>query len=208
MLKLLPKGIGGSDNSGQSFILETSVVDVKEGWMETESRNMEWTGILSVIEKQLYRRSHGDGGNWNAPALDIDGKKGESTAVKTTVIFESRLGQTMLGRAKKAEGQAEDAGVRGGFLASWSTAGIQRTIELIGVKRTKDAVFRSKQGMNVVLERLRHGGVVAVVEGMRHDRDGNMGHNGPWKRAWLHGVGEGSHNSNNPALHIDHGDDD
>ncbi|EER37847.1 MSF1 domain-containing protein [Histoplasma capsulatum H143] len=56
MLKLLPKGIGGSENSGQSFILETTVVDVKEGWMHTESRNMEWTGILSVVEKQLYRR--------------------------------------------------------------------------------------------------------------------------------------------------------
>ena len=71
-----------------------------------------------------------------------------------------------------------------------STAGIQRTIELIGVSRTRDAVMKSKEGMNVVLERLRNGGIVGVLEGMRADREAAYGPDGgPWKRVWLHGNG-------------------
>ncbi|KAK2747966.1 hypothetical protein FQN57_001557 [Myotisia sp. PD_48] len=219
MLKLLPKGIGGSDNSGQSVILETSIVDVKEGWMETESRNMEWTGILSVVEKQVYHRcGPGDtdsssGSPQPGSALEIDDKRGEWTSVKTTVTFRSRLGQHMLNRARRTDDSGaaaieEEPPRRGGLLAAWSTAGIQRTIELIGVKRTRDAIFRSKQGMNVVLERLRQGGVVGVIEGMRHDRE--LGQNGPWKRAWMHGLDHSKHDSTNPVHHpdIDHGDDD
>ncbi|KAL1961455.1 hypothetical protein VTO42DRAFT_183 [Malbranchea cinnamomea] len=207
MLKLLPKGIGGADNSGQSYILETSVVDMREGWMKTESRNMEWTGILSVVERQEYQRqplSPAEEGVAapNSTALDVDSKLRERTAVKTTVTFKSRLGQGMLHRYKKPDvtalSAADPAAAPGdeelpkrGFLASWSTAGIQRTIELIGVKRTRDAVLRSKQGMNVVLERLRHGGIVAVLEGMRRDRElmmaGGGHHEAAWKRVWIHG---------------------
>jgi hypothetical protein len=202
LLKLLPKGIGGSDNSGQSYILETTVVDAKEGWMKTESRNMEWTGILSVVEKQHYERE--------MPS------EGEKVNVRTTVTFVSRLGQSkLLGRSRKtAEGSAdvdEEAPKRGIF-SSLSTAGIQRTIELIGVTRTRDAILRSKEGMNVVLERLRHGGIVAVLEGMRRDREGlpsTIAAGGPmrsesttmWREAWL-----GSNKTNGPAYVED--DDD
>uniref|UniRef100_A0A093VIN5 Protein UPS1, mitochondrial n=1 Tax=Talaromyces marneffei PM1 TaxID=1077442 RepID=A0A093VIN5_TALMA len=149
---LLPKGIGGSENSGQSYILETTVVDAKEGWMKTESRNMEWTGILSVVEKQHYERE--------MPP------EGEKVNVRTTVTFVSRLGQSkLLGRSRKAaedSSEVEEEAPKRGIFSSLSTAGIQRTIELIGVTRTRDAILRSKQGMNVVLERLRHGGIVAV----------------------------------------------
>ena len=205
MLKILPKGIGVSENAGQSYILETSIVDAKQGWMETESRNMEWTGILSVVEKQIFRRQ---------PMRDeqlagqissqspIDDKKGAQTDVTTTVTFRSRLGQgKLLGNRKRVEPfptsgdqsmDGDDEAPRRGLFASWSTAGIQRTIELIGVKRTRDAVFKSKQGMNVVLERLRSGGIVGVLEGMRQDRDAAFGPDGPWKRSLLHG-----HNNNN-----------
>lgn len=206
MLKLLPKGIGGAENSGQSYILERSVVDVKEGWMKTESRNMEWTGILSVVERQDYARQpldgEGPGVMANSTALDGDGKPRERTAVKTTVTFQSRLGQGMLSRHKRSDSNAVAPAVadaahehydempKKGLLASWSTAGIQRTIELIGVQRTRNAVQKSKEGMNVVLERLRYGGVVAVLEGMRRDRElmgAGAGHEGPWKRVWMHG---------------------
>jgi len=55
ILKLLCKGRSGSNHS-KSYILETSVVDPTEGWMRTESRNLEWTGILSVVERQNYQR--------------------------------------------------------------------------------------------------------------------------------------------------------
>ncbi|KKK18243.1 hypothetical protein P175DRAFT_0502029 [Aspergillus ochraceoroseus IBT 24754] len=200
ILKLLPKGIGGSDNSGQSYILETTVVDVKEGWMESESRNMEWTGILSVVEKQVYRRQLLEGALENLEGLSLDDKRSEQTTVKTTVTFRSRFGQGKLLGRKKAEpagehhGDFEEEAPKRGFFSSLSTAGIQRTIELIGLNRTRDAIITSKQGMNVVLERLRSGGIVGVLEGMRQDREAAvLGAEGPWKRVWLRGNGHGSH---------------
>ena len=194
ILKLLPKGMGGSDNSGQSYILETTIVDPAEGWMETESRNMEWTGILSVIEKQRYQRH---------PSLDdrvvLDGlsmdKQSEQTTVQTTVTFRSRLGQGKMLARKRVESagdntEPEEEAPKKGFFSSLSTAGIQRTIELIGVSRTRDAVMKSKEGMNVVLERLRSGGIVAVLDGMRRDREAVLGPDGgAWKRVWLQGNG-------------------
>ena len=199
ILKLLPKGIGGSDNSGQSYILETTVVDAKEGWMETESRNMEWTGILSVVEKQVYQRQSSEGALIALDGLSVDDKKNEQTTVKTTVTFRSRFGQGKLLGRKKAEptdtqiaGHEEEAPRRGLF-SSLSTAGIQRTIELIGVSRTRDAILKSKKGMNVVLERLRSGGIVGVLEGMRQDREAAFGPGGPWKQTWLHGNGIKEH---------------
>jgi hypothetical protein len=201
LLKLLPKGIGGSENSGQSFILEKTVVDVKEGWMTTESRNMEWTGILSVVERQLYERENGSAGN----SIEMPAE-GEKVNVRTTVTFKSRLGQTkFLNRARKAaeemssSSEAEEDAPKRGFLSSLSTAGIQRTIELIGVTRTRDAVLRSKEGMTIVLERLRSGGIVGVLEGMRRDREGvpatlmagrpmQSESTSTWRNAWLQGT--------------------
>ncbi|OQE28642.1 hypothetical protein PENSTE_c003G04751 [Penicillium steckii] len=188
ILKLLPKGMGGSDNSGQSYILETTIVDPKEGWMETESRNMEWTGILSVVEKQHYQRLLASDHVQALDGLSID-QKSEQTTVRTTVTFRSRLGQGKFLSRRKDTTDAEEEEPRKGFFSSLSTAGIQRTIELIGVKRTRDAVLKSKQGMNVVLERLRSGGIVGVLEGMREDREAVAGPEGPWKRVWLQGNG-------------------
>ena len=115
-------------------------------------------------------------------------KSSEQTSVKTTVTFRSRLGQgKLLGKKKHDTGDHEDEEPRKGFFSSLSTAGIQRTIELIGVSRTKEAVLKSKEGMNIVLERLRSGGVVGVLEGMRQDREAAFGPDGTWKRVWLHG---------------------
>ncbi|RAL14280.1 MSF1 domain protein [Aspergillus homomorphus CBS 101889] len=193
ILKLLPKGIGGSDSSGQSYILETTTVDVNEGWMKTESRNMEWTGILSVVEKQFYQRQPLDGALDKPQGLSLDGKMSEQTTVKTTVTFHSRFGQGKLLGRRTADttgdqvGEIEDEAPRRGFFTSLSTAGIQRTIELIGLNRTRDAIAKSKQGMNIVLERLRGGGIVGVLEGMRQDREAIVGGDGPWKRVWLRG---------------------
>jgi hypothetical protein len=183
--------MGGSDNSGQSYILETTIVDPTEGWMETESRNMEWTGILSVVEKQHYQRILTEDSTQALDGLSID-QKSEQTTVRTTVTFRSRLGQGKFLSRKKAgfdNADAEEEEPKRGFFSSLSTAGIQRTIELIGVKRTRDAVLKSKQGMNVVLERLRNGGIVGVLEGMREDREAAFGTEGPWKRVWLQGNG-------------------
>lgn len=181
ILKLLPKGMGGSDNSGQSYILETTIVDPKEGWMETESRNMEWTGILSVVEKQRYQRIHPENEMRALEGLSME-QKSEQTTVRTTVTFKSRLGQgKLLGRKKTDNADAEEEAPKKGFFSSLSTAGIQRTIEMIGVSRTREAVLKSKEGMNVVLERMRSGGLVAVLEGMRRDRE-TLGLDGILKR--------------------------
>lgn len=166
ILSFLPRGLAGPGGASQSFILEKSTIDIKEGWMETESRNMEWTGILSVRERQIYKRRQAI----EAP-VDESGQASSSTTCKTTVTFLSKLGQAKAQR-KKADAEFADQQEppKQGFFASWSAAGVQRTVELVGVKRTKTALVNGKEGMNVVLERLRQGGVLAVLEGMRQDR--------------------------------------
>ncbi|KAI5285809.1 hypothetical protein KEM54_000269 [Ascosphaera aggregata] len=222
MLKLLPSGVAGREGSGQSYILETSVVDIKEGWMTTESRNMEFTGILSVVEKQDFQRTYVN--DSSSDSLDESkgrtmtefvsttpfesGEKGrECTNVKTTVIFNSRFGQSIRKKLSSASGNTfnssspeEEPQSRRFSISSWSVSGLQRTIELIGVQRTRNAVLRSKQGMGVVLERLKQGGIVGVLEGMKRDRElallgdapsGDMANAGPkagmWQRVWSRG---------------------
>ena len=200
VLKLLPKGIlGSSSDTGQSFILEKSVVDVKEGWMTTETRNLEWTGILSVIEKQSYRRPHPDHtGHVPGTGDLVECTKNETTDVTTTVTFKSRFGQAKI-RGTKDRNDAgamnaaptavseEEVPAKKGFFASWSTSSLQRSIEIIGMRRTRDALVKSKEGMNVVLARLRHGGLGEVLDGMRRDQKAVFGQEGPWKRAWQQG---------------------
>ncbi|EXJ88819.1 hypothetical protein A1O3_01883 [Capronia epimyces CBS 606.96] len=180
ILKFLPRGLTGPGGSSQSYILEKSTIDLKEGWMETESKNMEWTGILSVIERQSYRRQPLS--EIPSPDLSTDETQGikETTSCKTVVTFVSQLGQgKILGRKKHEHSKTpEEETHKQGFFAAWSAAGIQRTVELIGVKRTKSALVNGKEGMNVVLERLRNGGVVGVLEGMRRDRLEAMGGEG------------------------------
>lgn len=190
VVKFLPKAMTGADGSSKTYILEKSVVDVKEGWMETESRNMEWTGVLSVIEQQKYQ---------DRLLTNSDGIPG--THCKTTVTFISKLGETIRKRRKanqtKADMEADEEQPTQGWFASWSKAGIQRTIELVGVKRTQTAVINSCEGMKVVLERLRNGGVKGVLEAMRHDRMEMMAGLGQpedsststtWKAVWQQGV--------------------
>jgi 4-amino-4-deoxychorismate lyase len=196
ILKLLPKGMAGPGGASQSYVLEKSIVDIREGWMETESRNMEWTGILSVVEHQSYRRQPIPMESWvdKPVASDVDThdtKDKSWTSCKTTVTFVSRLGHAVkASRAKKADSstsQIEEEAPKQGFFASWSTSGIQKTIEMLGMKRTKTALVNGRTGMNVVLERLRSGGIVGVLEGMRKDRAEAFGPEGPWKQVWLNG---------------------
>ncbi|TVY40245.1 Protein UPS1, mitochondrial [Lachnellula cervina] len=169
VLNLLPKSVLGNVHSGrsESYILETSTIDVQEGWMRTESKNLDWTGILSVVEKQEYKR-----------LLPVD--EGEdfsvgagTTNVLTTVMCRSRLGDrlraraTRKGEAAPIEGEEEP---KRSFFASWSKTGIQRSIEAIASRKTESQLGKSKEGMMVVLERLRRGGLVGVLEGMRKDQ--------------------------------------
>lgn len=194
ILKLLPKGLAGPGGASQSFIVEKSVLDIREGWMETESKNMEWTGILSVVERQLFRRQDVDPETWTqrlvASAERTASTDSRGTSCKTIVTFKSKLGQGGFFKKKleavTSSGKADVEPPKQGFFASWSASGIQRTVELVGMKRAKEALVKSKEGMNVVLERLRSGGVGGVLEGMRRDREAGLGPEAPWRRAWLH----------------------
>jgi len=183
VLGLLPKSVSGNVVGGksESYILERSTIDVRDGWMRTESRNLDWTGILSVVERQEYHRV--------LPADEAleEGSIGQgTTGVTTTVIFRSRLGDRLRARANRnaealssgkdnaeeGEGEVEE---KKGFLSSWGTMGVQRSIEAIASRRTENQLGKSKEGMMVVLERLRSGGLGGVLEGMRKDREKAFG---------------------------------
>ena len=171
VLKLLPKNVLGNVSGGrsESYILETSTIDVKEGWMRTESKNLDWTGILSVVEKQEYKRQIPASAEHDEICVGSG-----TTGVVTTVMFRSRLGERLRRVRRGEEGEEE---LRRGFLASWSTSGVQRSIEAIASRKTENQLGKSKEGMMVVLERLRRGGLVGVLDGMRKDRD-----EGVWKK--------------------------
>lgn len=217
ILALLPKSFfpnRNEDGSTNAYILERSVVDVKEGVMWTESRNLEFTGVLVAREKQFYSRPSVDLKDYvrqyrPVQGIDLqphtvtskvmrgiawvqtehDGSLGsdmdaEVTPVSTIVELQSRVGE-MKGRlfaragARKAgddaqaseEIEPQEPERKVGFFQSWTTGSIQRSIEAFGLRRTERAVPKSREGMNVVLERLRNGGLVAVLEGMRRDRE-------------------------------------
>ncbi len=206
VLKILPKGILGSGgDSGRSFVLEKSVVDSKEGWMRTETRNLEWTGILSVVERQIYQRSGTKSTDEQRVGSLVDRTRNEGTSVTTTVTLLSRFGQAKrLSQRGDTNGSSsalqsgavtEDEDLpKKGWISSWTTSSLQRTIEVMGLKRTREAVSKSKEGMNVVLSRYRNGGLKQVLEGMQEDRHRAFGQNGPWKQAWRQGqdIGDGS----------------
>ena len=213
VLKLLPRSLLGASKDGdsQSYILERSVVDVREGWMDTESRNLEWTGVLSVVERQVFRRpaavppiavtnpirtpdssAVANSGLQTAP-------EPEKTDVTSSVTLHSRLGQGRWKRRRVGSSVADDDATKlaaavdeeapkVGFFKSWSTASLQRSIEVIGLKRARHSQPNAKEGMKVVLERLREGGLVAVLEGMRRDRE--MVHGASFKRIGARKEGE------------------
>lgn len=195
VLKLLPRSLLGASAGGdtQSYILEKSVVDAKEGWMDTESRNLEWTGVLSVVEKQVFKRPKpsvpDDAKMWQGMEgaarrhgfINFAGPgagakvedTGETTEVTSSVTLHSHIGEAW---KKKREAAREGAGdeeqpQKMGFLRSWGTAALQRNIEKIGLSRAQRSQPNAREGMKVVLERMREGGLVAVLEGMRQDRE-------------------------------------
>ncbi|KAF2682909.1 hypothetical protein K458DRAFT_419151 [Lentithecium fluviatile CBS 122367] len=193
--KLLPRSILGSSASGesQSYILEKSVVDIKEGWMDTESRNLEWTGVLSVVERQVFKRpiptvpdevkifTGMEGAARRHGFINFSGNgagtkvedNGETTEVTSSVTLHSHIGETWKKkRQAAAEGSSdEEQPHKMGFLRSWGTHSLQRSIEKIGMTRTLRSQPNAREGMKVVLERMREGGLVAVLEGMRKDRE-------------------------------------
>jgi hypothetical protein len=184
IMRLLPRSLLGATTTGesQSYVLERSTVDVKEGWMMTESRNLEMTNLLSVVERQEYRAT-GDGqpavATSAASILPVEALRfgtDTSTAVTTTVQLTSRFGQRLRERRRAAEAsEDEEEAPKQGFLARWGQSSLQRSIEAIGLKRAHRSQPNATEGMKIVLERLREGGLVGVLEGMRRDREQAMG---------------------------------
>ncbi|KAF2133674.1 MSF1-domain-containing protein [Dothidotthia symphoricarpi CBS 119687] len=196
VLKLVPRSLLGASASGdtQTFILERSVVDMKEGVMDAESRNLEWTGVLSVVERQVFKRPvpmvpdeekvwkgmegaarrHGFL-NFGSGAKVED--SGDTTDVTSSVTLHSHIGEAWKRKREAAredaakESSAEEEPPKMGFFRTWGTAALQRNIEKIGLTRAQRSQPNAREGMKVVLERMREGGLVAVLEGMRQDRE-------------------------------------
>lgn len=187
VLKLLPRSSVGAaeDGSTQSYILETSVVNVRDGRMETESRNLDWNNVLSVIERHAYQHP----ALADASAREPDGPKdqravalmdGDRTDVQVSVTLKSRIGEQIRKRRARWGDQANASSVVGAeeevqgrrpWFAAWGTAPVRSAIEAISLQRTERSQPNSRKGMTVVLERMRNGGLVEVLEGMRHDRE-------------------------------------
>jgi len=161
VMKLLPASITGGQAKQASYILETSVVDICEGWMATESRNLNHVGVLSVVEHQLYE----------APTEAADAGK---TDVETKVVFRSRLGERIRDRIGHHQAQHATQEKENGWFARLRNGGAQRTIESLASIPTMDQLGKSKEGMRMILERLRQTGVMGVLELSRRARERGM----------------------------------
>lgn len=155
VMKLLPASLTGGAADKASYILETSVVDMKQGWMATESRNLNFVGVLSVVERQLYKKK--------TKQEELEAL----TDVETKVVFRSRLGERIRDRLGQVQAQAQaeaESGNGGGFFARLGARGIQRSIESLASTKTQDQLGKSREGMRIILERLRQTGIMGVLE--------------------------------------------
>lgn len=166
VMKLLPATITGGNSDKSSFVLEESVVDIKEGWMKTQSRNLNFTGVLSVLEQQHYSITPPDqqqattSMSLTAPTAPSP-LTATNTYVTTTFSYRSTLG----GRKEKLE---EAASRRiGGWISGWGAKRIQGSIESIASNKTEDQLTKSRDGMRLVLERLRTNGIVATLRELK-----------------------------------------
>lgn len=199
ILKLLPRSwlnVGPDGKTSQSYILERSVVDMKDGVMVTETKNLDFVGVLEVVERQVYRRPGVDLRGWwkkwvpmsgyglVVPPAALERKLGRGgneesvtdvhTKIELISTFGERRRRRMLEKTRSAEAtfeaeEEDEAPVRQGFFATLGRGSIQRSIEAIGMRRTERAVPNAEKGMNAVLERFRNGGLIAVLEGRRKD---------------------------------------
>ncbi|CAH0033464.1 hypothetical protein V2G26_006864 [Clonostachys chloroleuca] len=152
--KLLPASVTGGGTSGEkvAYVLETSVVDIKEGWMRSESKNLNFSGVLSVTEQQEF-------------LVPTDNASLE-TNVNTSLVFRSRIGEKIRGKI----GQAQSEGWLYGLASGLGARGIGRSIESLASTKTKDQLGKSRDGMRHVLERIRNTGVIDILEAIRRER--------------------------------------
>ncbi|KAI0383320.1 PRELI-like family-domain-containing protein [Hypomontagnella monticulosa] len=174
VVKLLPTSVTGGAGDKSSYVLETSVVDIKEGWMKTESRNLNYTGVLSVLEQQHYSTTPQDHAASTSDAagalVSTTGPRplSPNTFVTTTFSYRSSLGSGKRDKAV-AEPMDEETSPRrfGDWISGWGAKRIQRSIESIASNKTDDQMIKSRDGMRIVLERLRNNSVIAVLRELR-----------------------------------------
>ncbi|KAI1394371.1 MSF1-domain-containing protein [Hypoxylon trugodes] len=179
VVKLLPTSVTGGGGDKSSYVLETSIVDIKEGWMKTESRNLNYTGVLSVVEQQHYSTTSPDQATpapYSNPAgvansLGTNGPRplSPNTFVTTTFSYRSTLGARKQDKAAAEVTDTEETSPRrfGEWISGWGAKRIQSSIESIASNKTDDQLIKSRDGMRIVLERLRNNGVVAVLRELR-----------------------------------------
>ncbi|KAI0972273.1 PRELI-like family protein [Xylaria arbuscula] len=175
VVKLLPTSVTGGGGDKSSYVLETSVVDMKEGWMKTESRNLNFTGVLSVVEEQHYSTSPPDSSISslsvsNPATVSVPRPLSPNTFVTTTFSYRSSLGNKKHDRAPVDSADTpEEPGPRrlGSWISGWGANRIQRSIESIASNKTDDQIIKSRDGMGMVLERLRNNSVVSVLRELR-----------------------------------------
>ena len=173
IMKLLPTSITGGASDKASYILETSVVDMKEGWMSTESRNLNFVGVLSVVEKQVYTAPAASATRPlpSTAALSSAG----TTDVATTVVFRSRLGERIRDKlGHHQQSTHHDSATEGGWFARLGARGVQRSIESLASTKTQDQLGKSREGMKMILERLRQTGIIGVLELRKMARERSM----------------------------------
>lgn len=215
VLKLLPISVTGGMTDKASYILETSVIDMREGWMSTESRNLNYTGILSVVEHQVYTAASSPPA---LPELELEPRQAPlqlpasmktelsaqvpvsattMTGVETTVVFRSRLGERIRERIEKGHhmyqqqiqqfkqqaqqrqqqpmvNDSQSSWFSTGWVSGLGAKGIQRSIELIASTKTQDQLGKSREGMRMILERLRQTGIIGVLELRRRAMEGSL----------------------------------
>ncbi|KAI0179485.1 MSF1-domain-containing protein [Hypoxylon sp. FL1284] len=180
VVKLLPSSVTGGGGDKSTYVLETSVVDVKEGWMKTESQNLNYTGVLSVIEQQHYSTTppdqHGSVTATGSQASAVPRPLPANTFVTTTFCYQSRLGSKKQEKvAPEPTETGEEVGKRrfGDWISGWGAKRIQSSIESIASNKADDQIVKSRDGMGMVLERLRNNGVIAVLRELKR-REGKL----------------------------------
>ena len=192
VIKLLPASVTGGAGEKSAYILETSVVDMTEGWMKSESRNLTFTSLLKVVEEHNYSASPPDNNKAifdstpttpaSTPASTYTTPRSfpSSTYVTTSFSYSSSLGTRKHALSPHTPGATEDdesnkvsPGRLGGWISGWGAKRIQRTIESMASTKTDESQNKAREGMRMVLERLRNNGVVAVLRELRRI-DGNV----------------------------------
>ena len=160
------------------------MVDIRNQTMETETRNLDWEGVISVVESQIYTP---------APPSEATAGEGEKTDVKLIVKISSRVGTN-------AREKVADATAAGGW-TSWTTGSIQKSIEIVGMKRMREGLGRSKEGMKIVLEGLREKGLIVAMQERRERKLADRKEEGMqsrWSNIWRSAeVSSGDHGKDN-----------